>query len=85
MDGLCSETMLINTGVPQGSVLSPTLYILHINYMLLTSDIHCYADDSTGDRDRYTGRANVSRQQVEEDRQELVSTYSLEQVSELGR
>ncbi|XP_059053792.1 uncharacterized protein LOC131848053 [Achroia grisella] len=47
VDGSCSDSMDINAGVPQGSVLSPTLFLLHINDLLTTVNIHCYADDST--------------------------------------
>lgn len=57
VDGECSDSLSVNAGVPQGCVLSPTLFFLHINDMLQISGIHCYADDSTGDA-YYTGRAN---------------------------
>ncbi|CAK1599159.1 unnamed protein product [Parnassius mnemosyne] len=54
--------------------------------MLLTSSIHCYADDSTGDA-LYTGRANISRENVAEYPDKLVSEveYLLYKVSEWGR
>ncbi|CAK1586475.1 unnamed protein product [Parnassius mnemosyne] len=61
VDGACSDYKPINAGVPQGCVLSPTLFLLHINDMLQTGSIHCYADDSTGDA-LYTGRTNISRE-----------------------
>lgn len=50
---------------------------------LLTSNIHCYADDSTGYA-HYTGSANMSLQQVVKNREQLVSKIetSLEQVLE---
>ena len=73
---VCLELILfeinpINARVPQGCVLSPTLFILHINDMLSIDNIHCYADDS-GDA-RYTSRGNVPRSPVEESRVRLVT------------
>ena len=49
VDGHRSSFKSINSGVPQGSVLSPTLFLLFINDLLsiTSSHIHSYADDST--------------------------------------
>jgi hypothetical protein len=49
VDGHRSSFKPINSGVPQGSVLSPTLFLLFINDLLsiTSSPIHSYADDST--------------------------------------
>ncbi|RVE40593.1 hypothetical protein evm_014757, partial [Chilo suppressalis] len=47
VDGACSDSKSVNAGIPQGCVLSPTLFLLHINDMLQIDGIHCYADDST--------------------------------------
>jgi len=49
VDGHGSSAKPINSGVPQGSVLSPTLFLLFINDLLnlTTCPIHSYADDST--------------------------------------
>ncbi len=48
VDGHCSSPKPINSGIPQGSVLSPTLFLLFINDLSLSNcSIHSYADDST--------------------------------------
>jgi len=49
VDGYSSNIHNINAGVPQGSVLSPTLFIIFINDLLFSTinPIHSYADDST--------------------------------------
>ncbi|RVE47192.1 hypothetical protein evm_008160 [Chilo suppressalis] len=86
VDGACSDSKSVNAGVPQGCVLSPTLFLLHINDMHQIDGIHCYADDSTGDA-LYTGRANISRENVIECRNKLVSEVEtlLNRVTNWGR
>ena len=49
VDGHCSSSKSINSSVPQGYVLSPTLFLLFINDLLNLTQcpIHSYADDTT--------------------------------------
>ncbi len=48
VDGHCSSPKPINNGVPQGSVLSPTLFLLFIRDLSVTNcPIHSFADDFT--------------------------------------
>ncbi|MPC40469.1 RNA-directed DNA polymerase from mobile element jockey [Portunus trituberculatus] len=49
VDGHCSSSKSVNSVVPQGSVLSPTLFLLFINDLLNQSScpLHSYADDTT--------------------------------------
>lgn len=84
-DGRKSRFLQINAGVPQGSVLSPTLFLLHINDMLSLGNIHCYADDSTVHA-RYFERPGAKLTDIEEKRRNLVVELDgvLDRISEWG-
>ena len=49
LDGKSSQEYPVNAGGPQGSILSPTPFLLYVNDFLddVISDIAIYADDTT--------------------------------------
>ena len=75
VDGCSSDPMAINAGVPQGSVLSATLFLLHIND-LLQPGIVGYADDSTVS-ERYLSSAKTSGDEVRSLREAMVERTDL--------
>ena len=48
LDGRSSQEYSVNAGVPRGSILGPTIFLLYINYLPdVIGNIAIYADDTT--------------------------------------
>ena len=50
LNSIQSDTANIITGVPQGSILGPLLFLIYINYIIICSNkfkFIMYADDTT--------------------------------------
>ncbi|XP_026330574.1 uncharacterized protein LOC113238064 [Hyposmocoma kahamanoa] len=67
--------MAIDAGVPQGSVLSATLFLLHINDLLVPGIVG-YADDSTV-TERYLSSARDGREDIRSLREAMVERTNL--------
>ena len=87
VDGYVSSSFRTNSGVPQGSVLSPTLFLLFINDLLVSTSnaVHSYADDSTLHSSSHFAHRPSSVALEESRLQQTHSLFSdLEAISEWG-
>lgn len=88
MDGTLSDEFCIDAGVPQGSALSPTLFLIFINDLLSVTQnsIHSFADDSTLHYS-YNSRKPISNAVVNSCRSRMITSLNedLERVLEWGR
>ncbi|XP_028172014.1 uncharacterized protein LOC114361228, partial [Ostrinia furnacalis] len=84
LDGFTSSQQPIKAGVPQGSVLSSTLFLLHIND-LLKAGTFGYADDTTVTA-KYLSMAKASKREVKSCHEFLIKrlNLALQDVSDWG-
>jgi hypothetical protein len=87
VDGFSSQPRMITAGVPQGSVLSPTLFLLYINDLLAITrnSIQSFADDTTLHSSiQYKKRRTCS--ELNSDRQKVISSINddLEKIYQWG-
>ena len=75
VDGCSSDLMTINASVYQGSVLSATLFLLHIDDLLQHARVLEYADDSTVS-ERYFSCGRASRDETTVLREAMVERMS---------
>ena len=65
VNGSKSERGMVKSGVPQGTVLGPLLFLIYINDIesQITSSIHLFADDSSLHRPIYSESDSLSLQE----------------------
>ena len=65
IEGACSESMTVDSGVPQGTVLGPTLFLCHINDLpsSVSSQVRLFANDCPLYREINTFKDHLTLQQ----------------------